>query len=236
MGAENLSLLVAFGAGVLSFVSPCVLPMVPIYVAYLAGSSMAEASESRRWATLANALAFGSGFGAVFVGFWASVGLIGYVLPDFKDLLRQAGGVVLIVFGLHQAGIVRIPLLYREFRMEKDMSSTATPFTSLVLGVAFAAGWTPCIGPVLGGIIGLASMSETAWHGTYLLIAYSLGLGLPFLATALAISQATAVLRGIWRYFTLVSVVSGMLLIGIGLLMLSDTFKLLPQYFNWGAV
>lgn len=236
LDAENLSLLVAFGAGILSFLSPCVLPMVPIYAAYMAGSSLASVPESRRWTTLVNAVAFGFGFSVVFVTFWASIGLIGYLLQDIKDQLRQLGGAVLIVFGLHQTGIVRIPLLYRQLRMEREMTSAATPLTSLVLGVAFAAGWTPCIGPILGGIIGLASMSETAWKGTYLLIAYSLGLGLPFIAAGLAISQATALLHGLRKYFNLVSVTSGVLLIVIGLLMLFDTFKLLPQRFNWGAV
>jgi cytochrome c-type biogenesis protein len=236
LDAENISLLVAFGAGVLSFLSPCVLPMVPIYVAYMAGSSLASVPESRRWATLANAVAFGLGFSLVFVTFWASIGLVGYLLQDFRDPLRQLGGVVLIVFGLHQTGILRIPLLYRQLRMEREMTSAATPLTSLLLGVAFAAGWTPCVGPILGGIIGLASMSETVWKGTYLLIAYSLGLGLPFVATALAISQATALLQGLRKRFKLISITSGILLIGIGLLMLFDTFKLLPQYFNWGAI
>ncbi len=236
MDAGNLSLLVAFGAGVLSFLSPCVLPMVPIYVAYLAGGSVASEAEASRRTALVNATAFGIGFSVVFVGFWASIGLIGYALADYRDLLRQAGGVVLILLGLHELGVLRIPVLYRQLRMERDMSSRATPVASLALGVAFAAGWTPCIGPVLGGILGLASISDTVWQGTYLLIAYSLGLGLPFLATALAISRATALLRGLKRYLNLVSMASGLLLIGIGLLMLSDTFKLLPQYFNWGAV
>ena len=116
------------------------------------------------------------------------------------------------------------------------MTSAATPLTSLVLGIAFAAGWTPCVGPILGGIIGLASMSETALDGAILLIAYSLGLGVPFLIAAMAASKAADLMHGLRRHFSLVSAASGVLLIGIGLLMLSDTFKLLPQYFNWGAV
>jgi cytochrome c-type biogenesis protein len=233
---DQLSLLVAFGAGVLSFLSPCVLPLVPIYISQLAGSSFSAPAESRRWVALLNSLAFGLGFSLVFVGFWASIGLVGYVLPEYADLLRQVGGVALIVLGVHQMGILRIPLLYRTLRFEPNLDTAATPITSVVMGLAFGAGWTPCIGPVLAGIIGLATMSSTVWQGAHLLIAYSLGLGLPFFLTALAISRATLLLKRMYRYLGLVSIASGVLLVAIGVMMLSNTFRLLPQYFNWGGV
>lgn len=233
---DNLSLAVAFGAGIISFLSPCVLPLVPAYVGHLAGSSMAPGFGSRRLVALVHASAFVLGFSIVFVGFWASIGLIGFVLPGYAGLLRQAGGVALIAVGLHQVGIWRIPLLFRQFRFEPKLTSTATPISSLLVGVAFAAGWTPCIGPVLAGIIGLASMSDTVAEGAYLLVAYSLGLGLPFLATALAISRAEALLKRLKRHFGLVSLVSGVMLVAIGLLMLSDNFKLIPGYFNFVGV
>ena len=236
MDSQNLSLLVAFGAGLLSFLSPCVLPLVPAYIGHLAGSSSLSAPESRRTVTMLHSVAFVLGFSLVFVGFWASIGLIGHVLPGYADLFRQLGGVVLIVLGIHQMGIWKIPLLYREFRMEPRLNSAATPATSLLVGVAFAAGWTPCVGPVLAGIIGLASMSETVGQGTYLLIAYSLGLGVPFLVTGLALAQASALLNRVKRHLNVISIASGVLLVGIGLLMLSNTFRLLPQYFNWGGV
>lgn len=236
MDPANLSIVVAFGAGVLSFLSPCVLPLVPAYVGHLAGASAASAPEGRRSITLLHSAAFVLGFSLVFVTFWASVGLIGFVLPGYVELFRQAGGVVLIVLGLHQTGIWRMPFLYRQFRMEPQLDRRATPVTSLLVGIAFAAGWTPCIGPILAGIIGLATMSETVGQGTLLLVAYSLGLGAPFMATGLAMSQATRLLKRIYRYLHAIEVAAGILLIGIGLLMLSDNFKLLPQYFNWGAV
>ncbi len=236
MDSQNLSLVVAFGAGLLSFLSPCVLPLVPAYLGYLAGHSSASAPESRRLATALHSGAFVLGFSLVFVGFWASIGLIGYVLPDYSDLFRQVGGVVLIALGLHQMGILRIPLLYREFRREVQLASTSTPITSFLVGIAFAAGWTPCVGPVLAGIIGLASMSETVVQGSYLLVAYSLGLGVPFLAAGLAIARASALLNRIKRHLRLISLASGVLLVAIGLLMLSNTFRLLPQYFNWGGL
>lgn len=235
MDTQNLSLLVAFGAGLLSFLSPCVLPLVPAYVGHLAGTSSLSAPESRRMVTMLHSVAFVLGFSLVFVGFWASIGLVGYVLPGYADLFRQVGGVVLIVMGLHEIGVLKIPFLYREFRMDLQLNSAATPVTSLLVGVAFAAGWTPCVGPVLAGIIGLASMSETVGQGTYLLIAYSLGLGVPFLATGLALSQASSLLNRLKRHLNLISIASGVLLVAIGLLMLSNSFRLLPQYFNWGG-
>jgi cytochrome c-type biogenesis protein len=237
LGSENLSLLVAFGAGVLSFLSPCVLPMVPAYVAYLAGNSaQIPLAEARRWTTLTHSAAFGLGFSIVFVGFWASIGLVGFVLPGYSSLMRQAGGIVLIVMGLHQIGVFRISLLYRQLRLEPGFGAKATPIASVLVGVAFAAGWSPCIGPILAGIIGLASMSETVGEGALLLVAYSLGLGVPFMATALAIGQVSVLLTRIKRHLRVVEMASGALLLVIGLLMLSDTFRLLPQYFSWGGL
>lgn len=236
MDAQNLSLMVAFGAGILSFLSPCVLPLVPAYIGHLAGASSLSDAGFRRAATMLHSAAFVLGFSLVFVGFWASIGLIGHVLPGYSDLFRQLGGLVLVVMGLHQMGVWRIPVLYRELRVEPRLDSAPNPVTSFLVGVAFAAGWTPCVGPVLAGIIGLASMSETVAQGAILLVAYSLGLGVPFLATALLMAQAGALLTRVKRYLNLVSIASGVLLVAIGLLMLSDTFRLLPQYFNWGGV
>ena len=233
---RDLSLLVAFSAGVLSFLSPCVLPLVPAYVGHLAGSSAAAASRLQRWAALVNSMAFVAGFSLVFVGFWASVGLVGYVLPGHSGLLRQMGGAVLIVLGLHELGILRIPFLYQQFRVEPRIASAATPATSLLVGVAFAAGWTPCVGPVLAGIIGLASMSETVARGSLLLVSYSLGLGLPFIAMGLAAGYVGTLLNRVKRWLRLVSMLSGVLLLAIGLMMLSDTLKLLPQYFSFGWI
>ena len=237
MGPENLSLLVAFGAGILSFLSPCVLPLVPAYVGYLAGSSVqTSAASSRRTSTLIHSAAFVLGFSLIFVGFWASIGLIGNVLHGYLGLMRQIGGVVLILLGLHQVGVFQIGFLYRQFRVEPRLAARATPITSLLVGVAFAAGWTPCIGPILAGIIGLASMSDTVGQGSLLLLVYSLGLGVPFLATGFAIAQASALISRIKRHMRIIELASGVLLMAIGILMLSDTFKLLPRYFNWGGV
>jgi cytochrome c-type biogenesis protein len=233
---ENLSLVVAFSAGVLSFLSPCVLPLVPAYVGYLAGSTVAAESGSARLVTVGYALAFVLGFSLVFVTFWASIGLIGFVLPMFMDIFRQVGGVILILMGLHELGVFRISMLYRQFRYEPKFGSRATALGAFMMGVAFAAGWTPCIGPILAGIIGLATLSDTVGQGTALLIAYSAGLGVPFIAAGAAIGQVGALMNRVKRHMRWVSIISGVLLIGIGLMMLSDTFKLLPAYFNWTGV
>jgi cytochrome c-type biogenesis protein len=236
LGPENLSLVVAFSAGVLSFLSPCVLPLVPAYVGFLAGSTVSEESRSGRLVTMGYALAFVLGFSLVFVTFWASIGLIGFVLPMFMDVFRQVGGGILILMGLHQLGVFQISMLYRQFRFEPKFGSRATALGSFLVGVAFAAGWTPCIGPILAGIIGLASLGDTVGEGIVLLVAYSAGLGLPFLAAGAAIGQVGTLLNRMKRHMRWVSMVSGVLLIGIGLMMLSDTFKLFPGYFNWTGV
>jgi cytochrome c-type biogenesis protein len=228
--------MVAFSAGVLSFLSPCVLPLVPAYVGYLAGGTVSTESGSGRLVTMGYALAFVLGFSLVFVTFWASIGIIGFVLPGFQDIFRQVGGGILIVIGLHQLGVFRISMLYRQFRREPQFGSRATALGSFLVGVAFAAGWTPCIGPILAGIIGLASLSDTVGQGTALLVAYSAGLGVPFLAAGAAIGQVGALMNRVKRHMRWVSIISGVLLIGIGLMMLSDTFKLLPGYFDWTGV
>ncbi len=234
MDPENISLFVAFGAGVLSFLSPCVLPLVPAYVGYLAGNAAdARSARTGRLSTLTHSAAFVLGFSMVFVGFWASIGLIGYALKGYSEQMRQVAGVVLIVLGLHQAGALRISALYREFRLAPRLMRRSSPLVSMLVGVAFAAGWTPCIGPILAGIIGLATLSETVAQGTLLLVAYSLGLGAPFIAAGLAIGRATSVLGRMKHHFRLITAGSGALLVVIGLLMLSDTFRLLPQYFTW---
>ena len=131
MDPESITLLVAFGGGILSFLSPCVLPLVPAYIGYLAGNSAGvQSGQARRMTTLAHSAAFVLGFSLVFVGFWASIGLIGFVLPNYSELMRQIGGVILIVMGLHQSGVLKIPLLYREFRMAPMLVASSTPLSS----------------------------------------------------------------------------------------------------------
>lgn len=236
MEAGSLSLTVAFAAGLLSFLSPCVLPLVPAYIGHLGGASISEIrGVGARARTLMHAVAFVSGFSLVFTVFWVSLGAIGYVLPLYLDLIRQIGGVVLIVFGLHVLGVFHIPLLYAEKRFHLDPTKTGRSLpVSFLIGMLFAAGWTPCIGPTLGGIIGLASQSDTVLDGARLLIAYSAGLAVPFLLTALLLDRMLPLLRAAQRHMRLVTGLQGVFLIVVGVLMLTNSFILLPQYFDWG--
>ncbi|MBI4201374.1 MAG: cytochrome c biogenesis protein CcdA [Chloroflexi bacterium] len=238
MGVEQVTLPIAFAAGVVSFVSPCVLPLVPAYVANLAGVSLSPGAPATRMrlAPPLHALFFVLGFTLVFVLFWTSLGLIGYLVQGYMPYIRFGGGVILIFMGFHVMGLWRIPFLERELRTPFSLNGKVSYPRSFFLGIVFAAGWAPCIGPVLAGIIGLASLRETVWQGAYLLIIYSLGLGIPFLATALAINPATRFLRRVNRYQWAISGVSGVLLIAIGVLMMTNMFVRIPKYFYWGAL
>ena len=218
----ELSLVVAFGAGVLSFASPCVLPLVPAYIGMLAGASVAgERSTSGR--TLLHAAAFVSGFGAVFVGLGASVGLVGYAFQDVVRSLafRVVAGGSLIALGLHGAGLVRIPVLLRDVRVRFNPAGRLGFVSSFLVGVAFAAGWTPCIGPILGTILLYAGTAGTVGHGALLLAAYSLGLGVPFLIAGYALESATRVMRRVNRQARAVELVSGALVSMMGLVILT---------------
>jgi len=231
-----VSIAVAFLAGIVSFASPCCLPLVPVYVSYMVGTTTPGSPSARRVA-FHQALAFVLGFTVVFVALWASVGLVGYLLRDYVGLLRHLGGAVLIVMGLHVAGVVRISALYRTVKVPTGRivgTSQLGDGTVLVqapsyvrsglLGVAFAAGWTPCVGPILGGIIGLASLGSSVGQGAVLLIAYALGLGVPFVLVAVG---ATAVnQRLVWfrKHEAGVSLVTGAMLILVGFLMITNLF------------
>ena len=231
-----LSIVVAFLAGIVSFASPCCLPLVPAYVSYMVGTST-PGSPTARQVAFHQALAFVLGFTVVFVALWASVGLVGYLLRDYVGILRQVGGAVLIVMGLHVAGVIRISALYRTVKVPTGRlvgvsaggGGTVTVQApsygrSTLLGVAFAAGWTPCVGPLLGGLIGLASLGSSLGQGTVLLIAYAMGLGVPFVLVAVG---ATAVnQRLVWfrKHEAAVSLVTGAMLILVGFLMITNLF------------
>lgn len=238
MPEEQISLLIAFTAGIVSFVSPCVLPLIPAYITNLSGVSLTQQRHSvgERALVMFNALSFVLGFSAVFLLLWVSVGLIGYLVQGYLSYIRIAGGAILIFMGFHTMGVWRLPLLDREVRGSFPRGGGPGYPRSFLTGTIFAAGWTPCIGPVLAGIIGLAALRDSIWQGTYLLVAYSGGLALPFLATALALNPALKALRRIQRYQRWVAILSGMLLIFIGLLMLTNMFILIPRYFYWGAI
>jgi cytochrome c-type biogenesis protein len=232
MESQSVTVVLAFGAGVLSFLSPCVLPLVPVYLGYLTGSTIGGEKAPKRITVLLHALSFGLGFSLVFVLlFGLSVGYLGRFLADLAPILVKIGGLLLIVFGLHTAGLIQIPFLVMERRMEVSMGSSPTYLRSIVVGMTFAAGWTPCVGPLLGAILTLAFDAQSVWPAVFLLIAYSLGLSLPFLLAALLLTTATGWLRQLNRHLHIVSVVSGVFLIVIGLLLLTGTFQSLNFLF-----
>ena len=223
----DYSLPVAFGAGVLSFVSPCVLPLVPVYIANLAGPSSLSPQAKRRPIFL-HAVSFVTGFSIVFIGLGTSMGLIGAAFPT--DLLRTIGGAILLLFGTFILAATRIPWLNYEARLSRSFGEGTGYLRSIVVGAAFSLGWTPCVGPVLGGILTMASTSQTAWKGAYLLTVYSLGLGLPFIAVGLALGTALPVIRWLRRRSNIITPLSGILFIVVGILMLTNT--LVDLYIN----
>ncbi len=221
--------LLAFAAGLLSFFSPCVLPMVPIYIGYLSGAAVTpEGIVTARRDALTHAAAFVLGFTLIFIAIWSALSVLTFVLS--KSDLGHIAGIILIIFGIHFVGVIRIPFLYQEARVEVHNRPLGYP-TSLLTGMAFAAGWTPCIGPTLSGVIALATQEATVWQGTGLLLAYSMGLGIPFLLTAFALGSATQTLKRFSPYLRYVEIASGVLLILMGLLLLTDKFQLLNAYF-----
>lgn len=222
--------LVALAAGAVSFLSPCVLPLVPIYVAQLAGASAAGAATARR-DTLARSLAFVLGFSAVFIALGASVGLIGYALRDHLPTLARLAGLLLIALGLHQSGILRIPLLYRSLNVNGPAAPRGYLGWALV-GGAVSVGWVPCVGPVLGSILTFAASSATVGQGALLLTFYSMGLAVPFLVTGLLAGRAAAALTRARRWIPVVEVASGILLIVVGILIFTNRLTILNQYFD----
>ena len=234
MDAPNISIVLAFVAGLLSFLSPCVLPLAPAYIGYLSGTTLVTAEGvviSNRWSTFLHALSFILGFSAVFVALGASVGLIGYLLYDFIPIIQKIGGVLLVIFGLHYMGLFKIPLLYQQKRIEFRADPRLGYLSSLLVGVFFGAGWTPCIGLTLSGILMLAGNAATVGRGAFLLAVYSAGLGIPFLLMGMALERMTGWLRRMNRRLNLVSIISGLFLIAMGIIVYTNAISILNSWF-----
>lgn len=232
MESSNLSFLVAFVAGLLSFLSPCVLPLWPSYVSFVTGVNADELERgSPRVKTLAftHASAFVLGFTMVFLALGASATLLGQAFRQYQVWVARAGGVLIVLFGLHTLGLLRIPFLLRERRaMVHD--KPVGYLGAWLVGVAFGAGWVPCIGPVLGAILTLASVRASLNEGLGLLTAYSLGLAVPFLVTALGLGAFLVWFQKFRRYVRYAEWAAGGLLIGVGLLLVSGKFTLLAGW------
>ena len=268
----DLTILVAFAAGVISFLSPCVLPLVPAYIGQLtaiavAGSAAGDAPS--RWLAVRHAFAYVAGFGAVFTVLGATATFMAGGFIDYLPVLRTVGGLVLIVMGLNLAGVLRIPVLERNWRpLDAGAAGSLATVTGSValgtpgnggsrgpglgdrlgarlvsarggwlasfgLGAIFAVGWTPCIGIILGGILTMAATTGTVFQGTILLLAFTLGLGIPFIAIALVYDRAPRLLQPLTRHGRTVSIVGGLLVAFIGLAMVMDWLSLLPRFFNF---
>ncbi len=233
---DSVSLFGAVLAGLISFISPCVLPIVPGYLSFISGVNMAELKDGERPAGLARrvgitSLAFVLGFSTVFVALGAAATMVGYYLQHYKRELGMIGGVVIIILGLHTAGILPIKWLLYEKRAEVKTRPLGL-IGAYVVGLAFAFGWTPCIGPILGAILLYASQQATVSEGVVLLMAYSAGLGIPFVLSGLAINGFFAAFGRIRRHMKVVEYVSGALLVGVGLLLVTDRLAVLAQYFS----
>ncbi len=230
---ESVGVAVSFSAGLFSFLSPCVLPLFPSYLSFITGMSVADLTAdlgaAARRRVLFHALAFIVGFSIVFVALGASFSAAGQLLLDYRSWIRRAGGILIVVFGLYIAGVLRIGLFGRTQQWQLR-EKPAGYLGSLAVGVTFGIGWTPCVGPILGAILSLASTVENVQRGVGLLVAYSAGLGVPFLLSAMALGPF---LRFFKRYRPLIPVVeraAGVLLVLVGVLVFTNYYVLLNAW------
>ena len=228
-----LTLALAAGAGFLSFVSPCVLPLLPAYLGYMTGLSAEELQSPQDTATRAHILgrsvAFVIGLSLVFATLGASASAIGQVVLRNQTIILRIAGLLVVLLGLHTLGLIRIPFLYQERRLSFG-GADGSYLGALLLGAAFAAGWTPCIGPFLAGLLALASQEQTVGRGSLLLFVYGLGLGVPFVLTGLALGTSLRLMQGLKARMHLLELVSGFLLVGMGLLIFSDRLSLISAW------
>ena len=233
---SSATLSIAFVGGIATFLSPCILPLVPVYLANIAGASVLTSDLPDRRRIFLHTISFIVGFSLVFTALGASFGLLGAVAPE--EVLEKVAGALLITFGIFIGAAAKIPWLNYEKRFNFPRAEGTGYLRSLLIGVIFSLGWTPCVGPILGGILALAASSQTAWQGVYLLLAYCIGLGLPFIAVSLALGAASRYIRWLSRHAFITSIVAAVLLISIGILMLTGYLDylsgLMPGGYQYG--
>jgi cytochrome c-type biogenesis protein len=229
----NVNILTAFLAGVVSFISPCVLPLIPAYLSFLTGSSLeelkAQSDTASRARVMFHALAFVAGFTVVFMAIGLSASALGSVFVDYKDWIARIGGLVVVVLGLNMIGLFKIPALMMDKRLQVR-SANRSVLASFLVGIGFAAGWSPCIGPILSGIILLASREQYG-PAAFLLFVYSMGLAVPFLITAAAITQALGALNRVKRYLGAIEIGAGAFLVATGLVIITGSFGRVAGFF-----
>lgn len=221
---ENIPLAVAFSAGLLSFVAPCVLSLAPVYLASLCPTAEAlePMAQRNRIPVFLHSLSFVIGFSIFFTALGAVAGLTGFAINPSQALLNKISGSLLIAFGLFRLLAWKVPWLSYEKRLIPPVGNTVSYLRSFSIGATFSLGWTACVGPILGGILSLALNSATAWGGAYLLAIYSAGLGLPFLVIGFALDSSAALLERLRRYSRLFYLIGGVLLIAVGILVLTN--------------
>jgi cytochrome c-type biogenesis protein len=234
IGAENVSVFVAFTAGLISFLSPCILPMIPSYLAFITGISLEELSQDQnlkkvRKSVITNSLFFILGFSILFIAMGASATFIGKFLAKNIRWLEIIGGTLVVTLGLHFAGVFKLKFLDRERKIHLDKKPLGLVGTVLV-GMAFGAGWTPCVGPILGSILTMAAATQDIAKGIVLLISYSIGLGIPFLLAGLLIHKFFEYFKTIRKYFRVITLVGGILLVIIGLLLITGYFTTISSF------
>lgn len=236
---NEVSLITAFGAGILSFISPCVLPIVPGYLSYISGVNITDLKEKKSasiWRVFISSLFFVMGFSVVFIALGASATAVSAFLRNYMQIIAKVAGVLIIILGIHFLGIYKIKWLNYEKRFQVR-SKKMSLLGSFAMGFAFAFGWTPCIGPILAGILALAAAEETVWRGIMLLVFYSAGLAIPFLLTSLAFNAFVSVSGVIKKYFRLVEIIGGVFLIAVGILIFTNSLGylsgIMSEWFPW---
>jgi cytochrome c-type biogenesis protein len=232
MDLGNITLGLAFLAGLASFLSPCVFSLVPAYVGYLGGRSVASArdGEAKPWVTFSHGLAFVFGFSLVFISLGLATSIIGELLYDMRVWLARIGGVVVVIFGLHMTGVIRIPFLEYDLRPKSTPDRNRGYLASFLMGIFFSAGWSPCVGPILGVILTLSISGGSVTQGVLLLAVYSAGLAIPFLVASVQIGLVTSVLRKYSKTMHYVEVGFGVVMIIVGVLLFFGRFEQLAQF------
>jgi len=229
----SLGVVVAFSAGLFSFLSPCVLPLFPSYLSFITGMSVgdltADLTGAARRRVMLHALAFVAGFSLVFVSLGASFSAAGQFLLDYRETIRRVGGVLIVLFGLYIAGVFKLGLLGRTKQLQLR-EKPAGYLGSLAVGITFAIGWTPCVGPILGAILSLAGTADTVQRGVGLLIAYSAGLGLPFLLSAVALGSFLRVFKRYRPFIPVMERAAGILLVVVGVLVFTNYYIVLNSW------
>jgi cytochrome c-type biogenesis protein len=233
----EVSIPLAFLGGILSFVSPCVLPLVPSYISFITGISFEEITSDDgrelKKVIFFNSLLFILGFSTVFVVILgASAQIFGSVFMEYQSVIRKIGGIVIVLLGIHIIGVINFKFLQREKRLHFFREKPAGLLGSFLIGVGFAAGWTPCIGPILGAIFTVAATSDNPWSGTTLFIAYSSGLAIPFILTSLGINTFLKHFNRVKKHMRVVSIVTGIFLIVTGVLIFSNSLAIIAGYLN----